>query len=797
MNIIDHSNLLSTVQTDALRNGAALDFLLGDFSSLNDILTKLDVDVIIEPGLHKYTIPADFFEDAKDYWEKKFDKEEKFWRKRKANIEKNKEGQRPIEVPEHRPIDGPEDENEETVDCESDVEEHLNNIGNLRQNRLSDIDETATAIVGQLMLGCYKPAENNIYLYPDAMKLTDARNVDVLLVLVLAHESMHAYFNRTGHEKYPYALFVEEPLAEFGMLVYLNETESPYLTYGLNFVRTKHSCYRYGALIYDLYFDGDSSHRDFLEGYKINLLDGIYSFLPDFYSFQPKHTAVTSLSKSRYTLSTKCQKALWLDVYDQDKKKVDPGMASTLEVGNQVGELAKGLLGPYVDVTVKVGTGALDIGSMIQRTQDCLKTGVENICEASFSFTDTKYGTNYCAVDILHKNGNGYDIYEVKSSSSDDKDDDQINSYITDIAYQKWVLTYCGINIKDCFLVRIKKGFVKHGAILPSNFFVSDNISKEVAKEYPNVPNNVLKALKTLSRKPEPCVKIGIKCNAKHECAFKDYCFRNVSKPSVFDLYGFSKKKKWALYDSGKRVFQDLSDADLGAPSSIRRFQVIGRPYIDRMGIGNFLKKLRYPLYYLDFETMQLAIPPYDGIKAFQQLPFQYSLHYQNTKGGTLYHTEFLAESGVDPRLTLAEQICKDIPADACVLAYNKSFECMVLKDLADHFASLPMHKHLQSIANNIEDLYEPFRKGYYYLPVMGDSVSIKSVLPALYPNDPAFDYHNLPGCVHNGGEAMHIFPKIKDMAEPERTKTRNALLEYCKLDTLAMVKVLEKLYEV
>ena len=157
-------------------------------------------------------------------------------------------------------------------------------------------------------------------------------------------------------------------------------------------------------------------------------------------------------------------------------------------------------------------------------------------------------------------------------------------------------------------------------------------------------------------------------------------------------------------------------------------------------------------------------------------------------------HREFLAESGPDPRRPLAEKLCDDIPPDVCVLAYNKSFECNRLKELAELFPHLA--EHLLSIENNILDLLTPFRNGYYYNRAMGGSFSIKSVLPAMFPEDPELDYKNLEG-VHNGSEAMEVFPLIKDMDEREREETRRNLLRYCALDTYAMVRIWEKLEEV
>ena len=216
--------------------------------------------------------------------------------------------------------------------------------------------------------------------------------------------------------------------------------------------------------------------------------------------------------------------------------------------------------------------------------------------------------------------------------------------------------------------------------------------------------------------------------------------------------------------------------------------------YVDRKGIAEFLSMLSYPLFFLDFETMQPAVPRYAMSKPYAQIPFQYSLHYIEEKGSPLLHREFLAESGPDPRRPLAEKLCDDIPPDVCVLAYNKSFECNRLKELAELFPDLA--EHLLSIENNILDLLTPFRNGYYYNRAMGGSFSIKSVLPAMFPEDPELDYKNLEG-VHNGSEAMEVFPLIKDMDEREREETRRNLLRYCALDTYAMVRIWEKLEEV
>jgi hypothetical protein len=191
---------------------------------------------------------------------------------------------------------------------------------------------------------------------------------------------------------------------------------------------------------------------------------------------------------------------------------------------------------------------------------------------------------------------------------------------------------------------------------------------------------------------------------------------------------------------------------------------------------------------------MQSAIPQLDGTRPNQVIPFQYSLHYIESEGAPLQHKEFLAESGENPLRAIAESLCENIPKGACTLAYYKTFECDRLNELADLFPDLA--EHLRSIADGIIDLLVPFQNGYYYKKAMGGSFSIKVVLPAIFPNDPTLNYRNLDG-VHNGSEAMDIFPKIKDMPKEEAEKIRESLLKYCYLDTFGMVKIWEELVRV
>ena len=176
------------------------------------------------------------------------------------------------------------------------------------------------------------------------------------------------------------------------------------------------------------------------------------------------------------------------------------------------------------------------------------------------------------------------------------------------------------------------------------------------------------------------------------------------------------------------------------------------------------------------------------------KIPFQYSLHYIEEKGGEVKHKEFLSEGGVDPRRLLAERLVEDIPMNKCVLAYNMSFEKNVIKKLASIYPDLS--DHLMNIHDNIKDLMIPFKNRNYYTKNMFGSYSIKYVLPALFPDDPSLDYHNLD-MIHNGSEASNTFADLDKFSKEELEKVRENMLKYCELDTYAMVKIYKKLDEI
>ena len=578
------------------------------------------------------------------------------------------------------------------------------------------------------------------------------------------------------------------------------------------------------------------------------------------------------LSKSRYTAFCQCPKNLWLKVYKPDMAEVDEALKARFAQGNVVGDLAMQLFGDFKKVTAYQEDGSLDLQKMIELTKQYMDEGVENICEASFICEG-----GYCAVDILRKTAGGWAIYEVKSTSFHEPNEQQeqsqtclgsaesrerstegqfngqeakLEKYAPDIAYQRWVLEQCGVNVTGTYLVCLNSDYVRHGELDIQQLFVVNDMKNFVENEYLKVAPRVAQAMKIINSELEPDMELSECCMKPYGCAFWEYCKRQhgVPSPSVFDVYGgkgkggFTFKKKLDYYHQGLISFEDLRSTDIGPIQNMQiEAALTNKEYINTEGIRKFLNKLSYPLYFLDFETMQDAVPRYDEAKVYAQITFQYSLHIKERESVSTFvdtgklkytktanyitHREFLAPSdGSDPRRALAEQLCKDIPKDVCTLAYNKMFECGRIRELAALYPDLS--DHLLNIADNIKDLIDPFRAGDYYVPAMGGSFSIKSVLPALFPNDPELDYHNLDKRCQNGGDAMNIFPRLQQLEQSlphqgiqtqdgmlvmadslmplseqirireEIAASRQALLDYCKLDTWAMVKVWEKLKE-
>ncbi|EGG0461655.1 DUF2779 domain-containing protein [Campylobacter lari] len=487
-------------------------------------------------------------------------------------------------------------------------------------------------------------------------------------------------------------------------------------------------------------------------------------------------------SKSRYTRGTQCAKSLWLKTYKNEVLSVpDENALAKFNTGNKVGELACNLF----PNGVKIEFEGSSFDEKCEQTRKLLENNQEVIYEATFC-----YDGILIMIDILQNTKDGLIVNEVKSSTS------LKDVYIDDCALQYYVLSNLNYKIKQVNLIHLNNEYYRGDFLDINQLFKINDITKEVLLNQNQVKENLKYFEEILSKNKEPNIDIGTHCFDPYECDGYEYCWvkqRNLCEnENVFNISRLNANKKFELYQKNIINFKDIKDLSIfNENQQIQIKASLNKEiYINKENIKNFLSTLTYPIYHLDFETFMQAVPEYKGVKPYMQIPFQYSLHIDYKD--KLEHKEFLSECGIDPRYELVRNLINDIPKDACVLAYNASFEKGVIRNLALAFPEFS--EHLLNIEKNIKDLMIPFQNKDYYHYKMQGSYSIKKVLPALIP-DMEQAYNDLD-LIHNGSEAMQSFEAMQNMDENERKAYRQALLEYCKLDTLAMVKILKHLEE-
>ena len=491
-----------------------------------------------------------------------------------------------------------------------------------------------------------------------------------------------------------------------------------------------------------------------------------------------------TLSKSLYTRAIQCPKSLWLKKHKPDVlTPPDASAQAVFETGHVVGELACDLFPNGVEVEF-----TREYTQMVETTARLLEEGVRDIYEATFI-----YDGILVMLDVLHvEEDASVSFYEVKSSTSVKE------IYLHDVSVQYYVLCGLGMRVQGAYVVHIDSSYVRGEELEVEKLFCVVDVTVEAEELQEQIPQRLSEWEAYLSDpQNEPDIDIGSHCNKPYECDAKAYCWkvqRNIPDYSIFNIFNLGSKKQVALYEQGIVNIDNIPEE---FEMTVKQAQAVANykaqtTQIDKEAIGRFVDTLTYPIYHLDFETFQQAIPEWQGISPFEQIPFQYSLHIEHADG-RLEHHEFLAPDGVDPREILARKLCEDIPTDITVLTYNMSFEKGVIKRLASSYEELRLH--LLAIHDNIKDLMIPFQQKYYVTTSMKGSYSIKYVLPALVPKM-AEAYQELDG-VQNGSEAMSAFAHMSKLNSVEKEKMREALLAYCKLDTLAMVRVLNKLKEV
>lgn len=480
---------------------------------------------------------------------------------------------------------------------------------------------------------------------------------------------------------------------------------------------------------------------------------------------QPKRHG---LSKSRLLLHRQCQKRLWLKVYRPELEEIDDGNQARFATGTYVGEVAQRL---YPDGVLVDGD---DLGQAIMDTQAILAGEKRPIFEATF-----QSGGVLIRADLLLPNQNGYRMVEVKQSAS-------VKDYhLSDAAIQSWVAQQAKLPLTSVEIAHIDNSFVYPGGGDYRGLFHYADISEQIAGMKAEVPGWITAARETLSGE-EPCIAPGAQCDAPFECPFFGYCSPAVNAEEGYppEILPYGGALAATLRADGYTDLRDVPETRLDNWKHQRVWRVAksGQAELNPEA-GKIIASLPYPRYYLDFETINPAVPIWAGTRPYMQVPFQWSCHIETAKE-VMAHCAFLADGQSDPRRHFAESLVEAIGTDGPIFVYSAPFERSRLQELAEYFPDLA--PALEAAIGRIVDLL-PIAREHYYHPEMRGSWSIKAVLPTIAPD---LDYGNLE--VANGGMAQEAFAEImQPETSPERREQlHHALLLYCERDTLAMVRI-------
>ncbi len=364
-------------------------------------------------------------------------------------------------------------------------------------------------------------------------------------------------------------------------------------------------------------------------------------------------------------------------------------------------------------------------GEAIIKTKNLIDGGAKVVYEAAFMFNEV-----LSIADIIVKEKDGFKVFEVKSSTSISE------TYLEDAALQHYVISGLGIKVKDFSIIYINNQYLRKGELNLDELFTTESVLELILPRQKSVKENVNRLKNILLEKKLPDIDIGEHCHNPYTCGFFNFCREHIPEDSIFDFSGMHLVKKYELYRNGIIGLEDVPDDYPLNKNNRLQLDVYKnkKPIIDKEAIKTFLSDLNYPLYFMDFETFQPAVPLFDNSKPYQQIPFQYAVFLKKDKNCEAEHFEFLSEPGEDPRKKFIENLLKVIKGNGDVVVYNKTFEVTRLNEIARDYPEYA--NEIEKLISRIKDLMIPFQKKYYYAPDLKGSYSIKAVLPALV-NEP------------------------------------------------------------
>lgn len=483
------------------------------------------------------------------------------------------------------------------------------------------------------------------------------------------------------------------------------------------------------------------------------------------------------LSKSQIMASRQCHKRLWLDTYRPELAPAGEADRRAAE-GVLVGEIARRLFDPS-GAGVLVDVGQLGVARALKHSQTLLDQK-RPIFEAGLSG-----GGAQAFADVLLPVGKtqtpAWKLIEVKSSTS------AKDHYRDEVAFQAFVAKEAGLALRSVSLAHIDSSWTYPGDGRYEGLLIEVDLTKEAAERADEVRSWIETAVGILKLKSEPEIGVGGHCNTPYDCPFFDCC--DEATPKTEFPVGWlprvqSKALKAKVTEPGVIDMRHVPDELLNERQlRVKSCTITNQTFFDQKGAKAALSKHKLPAYFLDFETVNFAVPRWAGVRPYQQIPFQFSLHIMSPSG-ELAHQSFLDLSGDDPCEPFAKALISACGKKGPVFVYNAGFERSRINELAVRFAS--MARALTAIADRLVDLH-PIAQDYFYAPSQQGSWSIKAVLPAVAPN---LSYESLD--VQHGEMAIDAYIEAIDptTTSERRTEIEQQLVAYCRLDTLAMVRI-------
>lgn len=486
-----------------------------------------------------------------------------------------------------------------------------------------------------------------------------------------------------------------------------------------------------------------------------------------------------TLSKSDYLLYLKHPAWLWLKKNDPKKlPQIDANLQALFDAGHEFEAYAEALF----PSGLALGWDPKNYGSY-QSLPGRTLAAIQNNTPVIFQGRLEANGITAIFDVLVRVDDHTFDLIEIKSSTKA-KDE-----HIDDLSFQTHLIELAGYSVRNIGVVHVNTKYVRSGAINALELCSQTDVTKKVRARLPVTIAKIAEAQTVVSRPDCPDLSPRFASGACFKEWLDIYCSLTPGLPknSVYQLTRLTPELVGLIEDSGAKVISEIPDDLPLKKEHQRQIAVVrsGQRSIDEPSVQEFLSQLQYPLYFLDYETLSKSVPPYDGTRPYQQIPFQYSLHIIGAPGEEPTHKEYLHRDATNPCDPLVKRLREDIGDTGSVLVWYEAFEKGRNGEMAEQH---PDHSEwLLNLNGRVVDLMIPFYAGWVNDASFCGSASIKKVLPVLVPD---LSYSVL--AIHEGGTAQRLWMEavLDQKHSDRREQIMTDLIDYCRLDTLAMVKI-------